>query len=243
MTIHERNFDVLAFDLDDTLLDTYRLLVPRASRDASLAMIEAGLNASLSQALSVWEEHGRTHPRREVFSFLVEHFGVREGANPQATAQRGYHCFYTRRVETDITLFEGAQALLTGLQRDGYSLHLVTSGSRATQEEKIKILGLRPYFESISHVDPTRGELKGNAFATIMRNMTSDHVPPQQISPQRFLSVGNRIDTDIGEARAIGWKACWVRYGEHVSLEPQSATEQPDFVISHIRELRETCHL
>ena len=230
----QRSFDHLVFDLDDTLLDTFRQLVPRASREAVVAMIEAGLNADVEAALAAWDEHGRTAPRREIFSHLATKFGLREGFDPSAVEKRGYHTFYNRKVETDITLFEGTRELLTSL-RESYVLHLVTSGSKVTQEEKIRILGIRGFFSSITHVDPSRGDKKGAAFKAIGEK--------SQVLPSRHLSIGNRVDTDVGEARAIGWKGCWVRYGEHMAMMPSSEIEMPDFVVDNILELRDKCRL
>jgi putative hydrolase of the HAD superfamily len=114
-------------------------------------------------------------------------------------------------------------------------LNLVTAGHPATQEEKIRILGIRPLFTRIIVVDPSIGERKGSAFSEIMRESRKP--------PARHLSIGNRVETDIAEARSLGWKACWVRYGEHAAHEPANESEQPDFTIHHISELVSTCRL
>lgn len=231
---NERSFDHLVFDLDDTLLDTYRQLLPNASREACTAMLEAGLSGTLENCLKVWDDYRSSQGGEEIFSRLVKHFGVREGCDPVAVANCGFHSFYNRRVETNISLFPGARELLIRLYGT-YSLHLVTSGSRATQEEKIRILGIAGYFKSISHVDPSRSERKKDAFAKIMEETQSP--------PGRYLSMGNRVDTDVAEARAIGWKACWVRYGEHAGLMPSSDIEQPDFIVDNVNDLVEKCRL
>jgi len=231
---NERPFDHLIFDLDDTLLDTYRQLLPRASREACAAMIEVGMKTTVEDALKAWDEFRSAKESEEIFAHLTKRFGVREGCDALAVAQRGFHSFYNRRVETNISLFAGARELLIRLYGN-YGLHLVTSGSRATQEEKIRILGIAAYFKSIGHVDPSRGERKKNAFAKIMEETGCP--------PERYLSVGNRVDTDVAEARAIGWKACWVRYGEHASLQPSSEIERPDFIVDNVVDVVEKCRL
>lgn len=227
-------FDHLVFDLDDTLLDTSRQLLPRASREACSSMIVAGLEATLDSALKAWDEHRSSQSRQEVFTFLVHRFGVREGSNQEAVAQRGFHAFYNRRVESDIHLFSGAREMLIALHSK-YGLHLVTSGARSTQEEKIRLLGISQLFDSVGHVDPSRGQCKRDAFAKIMSETGR--------SPARYLSVGNRIDSDIAEARELGWKACWVRYGEHVDIEPMSEIEVPDFTVDKVVDVVEKCRL
>lgn len=227
-------FDHLVFDLDDTLLDTYRQLVPRASRDACQAMIDAGLNTDLDQCMKFWLDHARSHSRHEVFAQLAARFGTKDGADSRAVAKRGYNAFYNRRVESDISLFPGVADMLSTLGAK-YTLHLVTSGTRATQEDKINLLQIRSMFDSIHHVDPTLGQRKRDAFSSINAQTG--------LKPERHLSIGNRVDTDVGEARAIGWKACLVRYGEHVNMLPMSDIEKPDFVIDRILELPNVCRL
>lgn len=229
-----RSFDHLVFDLDDTLLDTYRQLLPNASREACTAMLDAGMKGTLEACLKVWDEFRNSQSREEIFAHLLKHFGVREGADAAAVAQRGFHSFYNRRVETNICLIPGVRELLVKLY-GSYVLHLVTSGSRVTQEEKIRILGISAYFKSIGHVDPSRGERKKTSFARIMEET---HCPPA-----RHLSIGNRVDTDIADARAIGWKTCWVRYGEHAGLLPSSDIEKPEFTVDNVVDVIEKCRL
>jgi FMN phosphatase YigB (HAD superfamily) len=227
-------FDHLIFDLDDTLLDTSRQLLPRASRDACAAMIAAGLESGLEECVKAWDEHQITQDRHEIFTFLVERFGIREGIDAASVVNRGFHAFYNRRVESTITLFPQMREILVALHKT-YGIHLVTAGNRATQEEKIRILKIHDLFDGIHHVDPSRGEFKRDAFHKIM---TKTACPPK-----RYLSVGNRIDSDIAEAKLLGWKTCWVRYGEHASILPTTPLEQPDFVIAMTSELVEKCHL
>lgn len=229
-----KSFDHLIFDLDDTLLDTYNQLVPRAAREACSAMIAAGLNSEIETCLKTWDAFRGANPRGDVFQHLVEHFGVKSTTENEAVANRGFFSFYNRRVETGIHLFPGVKTMLRALNVD-YSLHLVTAGARSTQEEKIRLLEIEGAFESIWHVDPSRGEHKRDAFVKIMERT--------QQSADRYLSIGNRIDTDIGPARELGWKACWVKAGEYRSMVPANSIETPDFIVNNVIELPETCRL
>jgi len=227
-------FDHLIFDLDDTLLDTSRQLLPQASRDACAAMIVAGLEGTLEECVKAWDEHHVNQDRHDVFAHLVNRFGVRTGTDTASVAKRGFHAFYNRKVESTITLFPKIREMLVDLHKN-YGIHLVTAGNRTTQEEKIRILNICNLFDGIYHIDPSRGESKRDAFHQIMIKTARP--------PKRYLSIGNRIDSDIAEAKALGWKTCWVRYGEHSRMMPSTALEEPDFIIKVTNELTEKCHL
>ena len=225
----------IVFDLDDTLLDTYTQLIPRATKDACIAMIAAGLKADLDVAIEACQERAASTPRRDLFTSLVRKFGVKPGHDPLRIATAGNQAFYNRKVEPDITLFDGARDLLQKLTEKGYVLHLVTQGYRLTQEEKVTILKIARYFDSISFIDPSKGERKQSAFAQIQKQSTRP--------PETHLSIGNRIDTDIAEAKELGWKTCWVRYGEYKHLTPALPAEKPDFTITSLNELVSACRL
>lgn len=227
-------FDHLVFDLDDTLLDTFGQLIPRASKEACIAMIQAGLAADLETCLSARDQIAKTNGRADLYRHLVQRFGVREGASPEAVADAGHKAFHDRTVERDISLFAGTRDMLHDL-RPRYRLYLVTAGSPGTQQEKIDILKLQNSFDEIHIVNIMRGETKGKTFASIQENHGGE--------PSRYLSVGNRLDTDIAPAKRLGWKTCWVTYGEYAYTSPSDEFEMPDFEISAMEELLSTCRL
>ncbi len=227
-------FDHLVFDLDDTLLDTYGQLIPPASREACTAMIETGLATTLDQCLAAREEIARTSARSNLYRALVDRFGVRRDANGDSVAEAGHRAFHDRAVERDISLFAGTRDLLRDL-RTKYRLSLVTAGAPGTQQEKIDILKINDSFDEILIVNILRGETKGQAFKRIQD--THGGVP------ERYLSIGNRLETDIAPAKRLGWKTCWVTYGEYAYTSPTDEFELPDFEIADMEELIPTCRL
>ena len=230
-----KSYEHLIFDLDDTLLDTFGQLIPPASREACLAMIEAGLDTQLDEALKRRDALVLQGAKTDLYGLMVAHFGVRDGSEPTRVARAGYMAFHNRRVETNIALFPGALEMLRKLRSKSYGLHLVTSGHQPTQREKVRILGLDEIFLDIQYVDPMKRERKNDAFRQIMA--------ATRASPEKHLSIGNRLDTDIGPARELGWRACWVCYGEYAHHRPATKTEEPDFIVSNVSELIEKCRL
>lgn len=227
-------FTSIVFDLDDTLLDTFGQLVPQASKEACLAMIEKGLAADLQACLRARDALAQTPARSRLFENLTAQLGVRTGIDPIVVAQSGFRAFYDRKVESDIALFAGAREMLHAL-RDRYSIHLVTAGHPDTQEEKLEILKIKPLFETVSIVNTFSNEQKYDAFERI-QSLTGQE-------PARHLSVGNRLDTDLAPAKRLGWSTCWVRYGEYARSVPADADERPDFTIDRIQDLAMACRL
>lgn len=224
----------IVFDLDDTLLDTNGRLVPAAAREACQAMVEAGLDVDPAECFVERARFITREPRGNVYRHLVDKFGVRSGASAERVVDAGSKAFHVRDVGNNVELFDGAQKLLDTLAQ-GYTLYLVTAGDESTQKQKVSLLGIEQSFKRILFVDPSRGETKSNAFREIQNFEGGE--------PRAFLSVGNRVDSDIAPAKELGWDACWVRTGEYAHMLPSSPLETPDFVISRIGDLSETCRL
>ena len=229
-----RSFTCIAFDLDDTLLDTSRLLVPQAARESAAAMVAAGVATDVDGVLAARERLIKENPRAPLYDRIVAEFGMREGRPSTQAAIAGHSAFRRREVERDIMLSPTATELLARL-RLNYKLYLVTSGDQATQMRKIEILQLAPYFQKIYLVDSDLGMRKGEAFAQIASLCG--------VAPHQCLSVGNRVDTDIAEARALGWRACWISCGEYARMLPSSFDETPDFKIERLEDLESACQL
>ena len=229
-----KNFDHLIFDLDDTLLDTFGLLVPQASKEACAKMIEQGLAGDIASCLLMREELAQTSARTDLFTNLVNHIGVKNGVDAKHVAKAGFTAFYDRKVESSIAIFPGLRDVLHDL-KDKYGMHLVTSGHPETQEEKLQILELRPLFDTTTIVNTFAHETKENAFRAIAKRTGG--------SPPRHLSIGNRLDTDIAPAKILHWSTCWVKYGEYARSTPANKFETPDYTLASMKELISTCQL
>lgn len=218
------------FDLDDTLFDTHGQLVEPASRDACRAMIEAGMAASLKDALAIREQLFEADPRSDVYLKVANHFGASEGCGSTVDeiADCGRRAFYQRTVEPHISLFPGVQELLA-LLKTRYQLFLITSGDPSTQRQKVELLKLEPLFVSVSLVESAAGECKETVFADLMRR--------HRLSPQQVLVVGDRIDREIADGRALGTWTCQIVHGEYRHLKPLSPGEIPDFSLECVTGL------
>ncbi|MCC6277076.1 MAG: HAD hydrolase-like protein [Oligoflexia bacterium] len=229
MAFDKSKLKVLIFDLDDTLFDTDGLLVQPAHREACEAMIGAGLNATLDEALAKRTELFDQNPRRPVYADLVKNFGVLKGSDATVVEKVGFEAFHNRPVNEQIHLFEGALDTLKGLKAI-YHLHLVTLGHVATQFRKVEKLKLKSEFLSITYVDVTLTKRKIAAFKDILE---SENLPSQA-----FAGIGNRIDGEISDANELGMQTILFKHGEYKNLAPKNKFEIPDAEVSDWISLR-----
>jgi putative hydrolase of the HAD superfamily len=226
-----KKYKALAFDLDDTLLDTSQLLVPGAAARACESMIAQGLHCDLPTCLARRKElaHEMSHP--DIFAHIVMEYGC---DHPHEAVQQAVRSFYNPLVPDSLPLMEQAEENLRVLGKD-YRLFLVTLGSPATQTKKIRALNLEKYFAGIFILDGFKGETKRSAFEKILKE--------ENIAPHELLSIGNRLCAEIRDAKKCGGDTCYFAYGEHVGEQPERPEDRPDFTIRHHRELIPTCRL
>lgn len=225
------NYKSIAFDLDDTLLDTSGILVPDAARRACEALRESGVNCSLSECLEIRHTMATNHSHQEIFSFINDKFGTKQNQTP---VERALEKFYNPEVPDSLPLLPGSIENLEQLKKK-YSLFLVTMGSLDSQTKKIKSLKIEHHFQKIYILNNFAGEKKESAFRNILE--LKGH------APEKLLSIGNRLSSEIRDAKRLGAQTCYFAYGEHVGEIPQYPEDHPDFTIFHHRDLINTCGL
>ncbi len=230
--------NVIAFDLDDTLLDTSSCLLPVATAESCQAMMGAGLQCSQDECQKKRKEIAQTDPRNSIFESLALALQPELSGDSQLLnniVEAGKRAFYEREVNDPLVLCDGALEVLQECFNK-YDLFLVSAGDRNTQNQKIDNLGIRNFFKDCLIADPKENMSKLECFQTIL------NIYPK-LEPNQFLSVGNRLDTDIGHAKQLGWKTCYMKYGEYVNMTPVNDFEKPDFQIKGIHQLTKVCQL
>lgn len=225
-------FKALAFDLDDTLIDTSGLLVPLASRAAYVAMTNKGLKMSYEIFDQQRKEKAIRMTHKQIFFEIAESQG--DNSLVADMAEAGIHTFYHPPLPPSLPLLAGAAENLRFL-KDRYTLFLVTSGAISTQKEKVKRAGLESHFQSCIFVDGFKKERKRDAFLEILRQTGC--------KAHELLSIGNRLSQEIHDAKEVGAKTCYFEYGEHVGEQPRNQFEIPDFKIHTHHELVSACRL
>lgn len=224
-------YKAIAFDLDDTLLNTSGILVPQAAQKACLSLISVGAQCSLEECLIMRTELSKKLSHPEIFGRIADEYDCPER---ELGLQLAILDFYNPEVPERLPLIEGALKNLEYLNPK-YDLYLVTMGIREAQEKKIAALQIGSYFKKIFILDSLRGERKQNAFEAILQH--------SQCQPSELLSIGNRLSAEIRDAKLIGADTCYFPFGEHVGETPTTAADYPDFTITTHSDLIKTCHL
>ncbi len=141
---------------------------------------------------------------------------------------------YQDRILKPLPLIDHALENLELLSKK-YHLSLVTQGKPVIQKSKIESLGVRTFFSQIEIIDLESGGNKLLAFEKICKITALD--------PQNFLSIGNRISTDIRPAKRLGMFTCLFRHGEHQNELPEGPEDIPDFQVSSHHDLISVCKL
>ena len=188
-----RNFDLLVFDWDGTLMDSAAAIaasLQAACRDLDLPVpneeqaryvIGLGLNDAMSHILPGLD------PVR--YPDVVERYRVHFLMHDAAT-----------------TLFKGAAETVTALRDAGYLLAVATGKSRRGLERALGATGLKPYFHATrcadeGHSKPHPGMLRG-----LMDELGT--------ASGRTLMIGDTTH-DMEMARAAGVQRLGVTYGAH----------------------------
>ena len=226
-----RGYKCVAFDLDDTLLDTSQLLVPIAAQRACEALLSSGVASDINTCLQWRTMKASELSHTEIFEQFIKTHG---SPTPDLALQRAIKAFYNPEVPEHLPLIEGAAKNLEILSQK-YSLYLVTSGEPRAQLKKIKALKIEKYFRKLYLVNNFKQEQKKEAFADILR--------VEKILPEELISIGNRLSQEIRQAKMCGARTCYFCHGEHVGEVPLMREDYPHFTIYKHAELIRSCGL
>ncbi len=221
----------IAFDLDDTLLDTSHTLVPAASQKACQAMIDLGLECKLQECMDLRQSLAESLSHTEIFPEIANRYPCKD---PKSAVEAALRHFYSPEVPSFMNPMPGVIENLEYL-KGKYKLFIVTMGEEETQKKKIAALRISHYFEKIYIVNGFKGHKKQTAFENI--------VLENNIKNSELLSIGNRISSEIHDANVIGAKTCFFAFGEHKNEKRLSSFDNPHYTVKNHRELLSTCEL
>ena len=214
--------DAIVLDLDDTLYDTTRLLLPWADRRAIAALRGAGLEIDEDCAMARLRELRLSG----VWSFapLVErHVRRDEFVRIAESAWFAYH-------PPPMTLETRVERALDDLAELA-PLALLTSGDPATQRGKVDRLGIAERFAVLVLVPREAAGAKPAALAELLA--------ARAWRPERVIVCGDRPDADIRAAHRNGCRGVLVRSAgaEFAAVKATTPDDVPWRTIEHVAEL------
>ncbi|MFZ3230903.1 MAG: HAD hydrolase-like protein [Pseudobdellovibrio sp.] len=221
----------IAFDLDDTLLDTTGILVPKASADAFQILIQNELKLTLDECQILRLKMIQKMTHKEFFKILVSDHGT---PKTLSALQAATDAFYKPELPVKLPLLPGAIENINFLKTK-YKLYLVTAGIEATQRSKAKSLGIESNFEQIFVVNSFINQRKEDIFLEIIKK--------NNLLNNELLCIGNSLSSEIFDAIKIGARACYFEFGEERTAYPSDPSQQPHYHIRKHSELITTCKL
>jgi phosphoglycolate phosphatase len=190
----ERDFELLVFDWDGTLMDSEAHIVECLAH----AMTEVG-EAPLPAA-----------QLRQVIGLGLEQAiaGIMPDAS-ETTVRRGVEAFRERFLAPEPTpsaLFPGVETVLDELTGLGYRIAIATGKSRRGLDKVLKQTGLEPYFPVSRCADET--------FSKPHPQMLEEILTDLDTPPERALVIGD-TEFDLLMAANAGTAAVGVSYGVH----------------------------
>ncbi len=221
----------IAFDLDDTLMDTTGILVPDAAKNAFQILIDAGLRLTLDECEKKRTQLIKSISHKDVFSKLAHEHGMQKTV---AVLNLANKAFYEPELPPFLPLLDGALENIQILKKK-YSLYIVTAGYQSAQNSKVKALGVFEHFKKIFVVNSLEKERKITSFQTILEL--------EDLKPEELLCIGNSLSSEIRDAKKLGALACYFEFGEDRGAVSTDPKEKPDFHVQHHKALISTCNL
>lgn len=209
----KKQFDLIVFDWDGTLMDSTATIVKCIqaaardlglevpSREAASHVIGLGLQEAMEKALP----------------------GLRAAEYPRMVERYRYH--YLAQ-DQELVLFEGVREMLADLAEQGYFLAIATGKSRVGLNRALEAMDLRSVFDATRCADETFSKPHPAMLQELTRELGQ--------SMERTLMIGDTTH-DLQMAINAGAAGVGVRYGAHPEAQLQAL--HPLFIAASTSEL------
>lgn len=210
--------DLVFVDLDGTLCDydvkrhdALRRLAPRWGIDPETLVSEYE-----TVRREIYAELGNS-PERYSKRLLFERLGARLGAIPPPEEAEEE---YWREVLEIVRPYPDV-ASLRELRERGIRLVLLTDGISRWQREKLRAIGLEPYFEAVLTSEDLRvNKTSPEAFRRALRVVAA--------RPDEAIAVGDVLKSDVLSAQSAGVRGVWVNRRGREAETPLGAPQLTD---------------
>lgn len=210
-----RKYDVIFWDIDDTLLDfgkSEEYALKKNFETFGLELTDAMVRRYSAINLSYWKrlERGEVDKLtvlRNRFLDLFAEYAI-EGIEVdtfRAVYQKLLGCVFYYREESD--------RLLSELKQAGLKQYIVTNGVAATQRSKLKLSGLDALTDGV-FISEEMGAVKP---APAFFEACFERIGP--FDKERAILVGDSLSSDMKGAANAGLASCWYRPQGGVDLD------------------------
>jgi FMN phosphatase YigB (HAD superfamily) len=211
----------ILFDLDDTLVDTFSMLITPLEIIAAnrVAQVDSSINADVLAASLL--DLRKSNP-----SNIESELRQRLPGISEATLNIRQEIM-DRADPLCLVIDPEVKLLLRELEK-GHQLFLLTEGDEQFQSAKINNLGIRSIFKDVI-ITTSEPEAKQKYISEFLKK---NHFPPGSV-----LVVGNRLDKEIKAANELGIHSLWIRHGEGSHLQPGENIGVPDFTLDSVLQI------
>lgn len=213
------------FDIDNVLYDTTSQ-VQLARRSAVEAMVEAGLDIGVDEAIekleAIVKRHGPNFDR---------HFDVLIGESQEKAriVAAGVVAYHNTKI-AHLKPYPDTVSTLLKLKNSGYKIGIITDGLAIKQWEKLIRLGLQHFFDAVvvsQEVGFEKPDMRIYEAACEKLGMDANEC----------MYVGDRLDTDVTGANRAGMQSVRILRGRYRGQVPKGLQERPSFEIQRMEEL------
>lgn len=214
------------FDLDNTLSD-FMLMKEKACRAAVRAMIVAGLKMAEEEAYSMlMETYFRVGLESDqAFTEFLKCAGQFDHKILAAAINE-----YLKVKKNFVKPYPNVKLVLQNLRKKGVILNIVTDAPKTKAFQRLLIMGIEPYFQSVIGFEDTSSKKQTGLPLKLALEKLKTEVPG--IMNSEILMVGDSIERDILSARKLGLRTALSKYG-------QTAEENgtADYELTNIKDL------
>lgn len=211
------------FDLDNVLYAEEEYIFAAYRSIAEFLSKKSGLSSQqiYDRLVSAWRIKTSMYPR--LFNDLVANLGLEQDIVPEILSM------YVG-ITPILTLYPGAEDVLGALRKRRIKLGLLTNGNVEAQRNKVRLLGLEKFFDTIVYArEKGKENEKPNprAYREILQAL---HVTPKQA-----ICVGDNPHTDFWGAKKLGMRTVRLLCGEFKDVRV-SAEYEADVTVQTLGE-------
>ncbi len=199
-----KKFDVLIFDLDNTLInfsESETIALPEALKHYGVTVSEEEIKEYQKISRQCWVDMEKGIYSKDQcvvlrFERFLKYLGIK-GINPKELNEK-----YLDSLSIHVPLMAGTDEVLSKL-KDNYLLVMMTNGIKRVQEAKIKKSGLDKYFDCVIISDDVGYNKPDIRIYEYMENKIGKH------DKDKILMIGDSAGSDIEGGINFGIKTCF----------------------------------